>query len=324
MIISRSPLRISLGGGGTDLPSYYKKRGGFVISAAINKYVYTTIIKPFKKGIYLKYSSHEKRRKIDQIKHPIIKEVLKDYKKFSKQIEITTLADIPSGTGLGSSGSFTTSLIKGMNAFSLKNINTRELALKACTIEIDKLKAPVGMQDQFISAYGGIKKFILNKNGEIQVRDLKISDNSLENLKENLLLFFTGFTRQSYKVLQSQKKKSDQNNLGMIKNLDEVKKIGKMFSNLLENNDLNEYGKLMNYHWKIKQERSKDMSNSRINFLYEEGLKNGAIGGKLVGAGGGGFLMFYCKDKNRLIKKMNNFGLEELNFDFDLEGTKLI
>jgi len=324
MIISRSPLRISLGGGGTDLPSYYKKRGGFVISAAINKYVYTTIIKPFKKGIYLKYSSHEKRRKIDQIKHPIIKEVLKDYKKFSKQIEITTLADIPSGTGLGSSGSFTTSLIKGMNAFSLKNINTRELALKACTIEIDKLKAPVGMQDQFISAYGGIKKFILNKNGEIQVCELKISDNSLENLKENLLLFFTGFTRQSYKVLQSQKKKSDQNNLRMIKNLDEVKKIGKMFSNLLENNDLNEYGKLMNYHWKIKQERSKDMSNSRINYLYEEGLKNGAIGGKLVGAGGGGFLMFYCKDKNRLIKKMNNFGLEELNFDFDLEGTKLI
>jgi len=324
MIISRSPLRISLGGGGTDLPSYYKKRGGFVISAAINKYVYTTIIKPFKKGIYLKYSSHEKRRKIDQIKHPIIKEVLKDYKKFSKQIEITTLADIPSGTGLGSSGSFTTSLIKGMNAFSLKNINTRELALKACTIEIDKLKAPVGMQDQFISAYGGIKKFILNKNGEIQVCELKISDNSLENLKENLLLFFTGFTRQSYKVLQSQKKKSDQNNLRMIKNLDEVKKIGKMFSNLLENNDLNEYGKLMNYHWKIKQERSKDMSNSRINYLYEEGLKNGAIGGKLVGAGGGGFLMFYCKDKNRLIKKMNNFGLEELNFDFDLKGTKLI
>ena len=325
MIICRSPLRISLGGGGTDLPSYFKKNEGLVISAAINKYVYTTIIKPYKKGIYLKYSKQENVKKIIQVKHPIIRETLKKFQNVSDQIEITTLADIPSGTGLGSSGSFTTSLIQGLNYFSENNLlNKKILGLKACDIEINKLKAPVGMQDQLISAYGGIKKFIFKKDGKIDVKELNISKNTLNNLDNNFLLFFTGFTRASHKVLKIQKLKSIRNDLKMIKNLDEIKKIGVQFFKLLEGNDLKEYAKLMNYHWKIKQERSKDMSNKKINFIYEEALKNGAIGGKLVGAGGGGFLLFYSNDKKRLRNKMNSFKLQELEFKIDFEGTKLI
>jgi len=324
MIISRSPLRISLGGGGTDLPSYFKKKEGMVISAAINKYVYTTIIKPYKKGIYLKYSEQEKIKKISQIQHPIIRETLKNYKFLSKQIEITTLADIPSGTGLGSSGSFTTSLIKGLSYYSGKIINKKELALKACDIEINKLKAPVGMQDQLISSYGGIRKFKFKKNGEIKVENLNISKNTLGGIEENFLLFFTGFTRTSHNVLKIQKIKSLKNDSKMFENLDEIKKIGYQFSDLLEKNDLQEYAKLMNYHWKIKQQRSKGMTNRKINFVYNQALKNGAIGGKLVGAGGGGFLLFYSKDKIKLRKKMKSFKLQELEFKIDFEGTKLL
>ncbi len=324
MIICRSPLRISLGGGGTDLPSYFKKKEGMVISAAINKYVYTTIIKPYKEGIYLKYSEQEKVKKIDQIRHPIIRETLKNYKSLSKQIEITTLADIPSGTGLGSSGSFTTSLIQGLSYYSGKKINKKELALKACDIEINKLRAPVGMQDQLISSYGGIRKFKFKKNGEINVQKLNISKNTLHNIEENFLLFFTGFTRTSHKVLKIQKYKSMKNDIKMFKNLDEIKKIGYQFSDLLEKNDLQEYAKLMNYHWKIKQKRSQGMTNKKINFVYNQALKNGAMGGKLVGAGGGGFLLFYSKDKIKLRKKMKSFNLQELEFKIDFEGTKLL
>ncbi len=324
MIISRSPLRISLGGGGTDLPSYYKKKGGFVISAAINKYVFTTIIKPFKKGIYLKYSDQERVKKIKNIKHPIIREVLKNYKKYSHQIEISTLADIPSGTGLGSSGSFTTSLIAGLNYYANKPTNKKILSLKACEIEINKLKAPVGMQDQLISAFGGLKKFSFSKKGSVKIENLKITNATIKNLENNLLLFFTGFTRNSHDVLKAQKRETNLNNKNMINNLDEVKKLGFQFSKLLENNDLHEYAKLMNYHWKIKQKRSNQMSNKRINYLYNEALKNGALGGKLVGAGGGGFLLFYSKDKSMLRKKMKSFNVNELIFKFDYEGTKII
>jgi len=324
MIISRSPLRISLGGGGTDIPSFYEKHEGFVMAAAINKYVYTSIIEPYANGFFLKYSKLEKIKDIKKIKHPIIREVLLKYKFNLKRIEITTLADIPAGTGLGSSGSFTNSLIKALYAFNNRSINTERLSEESCDIEINRLKNPVGKQDQYISAYGGIKNFIFKKNNKVIVSNTKISRDIFFELEDNLLLFFTGFTRSSSTILKKQDVDSKKNIYEMIENLKNIKKMGLEAKKLIENNDLKKYGELMNYHWRKKIERSKNITNKKINYLYEEALKNGAIGGKLVGAGGGGFLMFYANDKTSLRKKMLNLKVEELKFKFDTEGTKII
>jgi D-glycero-alpha-D-manno-heptose-7-phosphate kinase len=324
MIISRSPLRISLGGGGTDIPSFYQKHDGFVMAAAINKYVYTSIIEPYTNGFFLKYSSLEKVKNINKIKHPIIREVLLKYKLNLKRIEITTLADIPSGTGLGSSGSFTNSLIKALYAFNNRSINTEKLSEESCDIEINRLKNPVGKQDQYISAYGGIKNFVFKKNNKVIVSNTKISRDTFFELEDNLLLFFTGFTRSSSTILKKQDVDSKKNIHEMIENLKKIKKMGLEAKKLIENNDLKKYGELMNYHWKKKIERSKNITNKKINYIYEEALKSGAIGGKLVGAGGGGFLMFYAHDKTALRKKMLNLKVEELIFKFDTEGTKII
>ena len=324
MIISRSPLRITLGGGGTDLPSYYKKKEGFLISAAINKYVYVTIIRPFDKGIYLKYSKIEKVKKISHIHHPIVREVLKLKKLKTSQIEITTLADIPSGTGLGSSGSFTTALIKSLYAHNKKLIHPQELAELACHIEIDRLREPIGKQDQYISSYGGVTCFTFKKNGKVTATPLKISHKNLTELEDNLLLFFTGYSRNASDILKEQDKKTKKEENKMIDNLNFVKDLGFKSKKYLETGKLNQFADLMNEHWKFKQSRSKQMSNKNISKWYHDGLKNGAIGGKLVGAGGGGFLMFYANNKEKLRKKMFQNGLEEVRFNFDFQGTQII
>ena len=324
MIISRSPLRITLGGGGTDLPSYYKKNGGFIISAAINKYVYVTITRPFKEGIYLKYSKIEKVKKISQIYHPIIREVLKLQKLKTPQIEITTLTDIPSGTGLGSSGSFTTGLVKALYAHKKKLIQPQDLAELACHIEIDKLKEPIGKQDQYISSYGGVNCFYFKKNGKVLVEPLKISHKSLVDLEDNLLIFFTGYSRNASDILKEQDKKTKKEEEKMLENLNFIKELGLKSKKYLESGNLNKFGELMNLHWEYKQSRSKRMTNKKISQSYNEALKNGAIGGKLVGAGGGGFLMFYTNNKEKLRKKMIQNGLEEVRFGFDFQGARIV
>ena len=246
MLISRSPLRVTLGGGGTDLPSYYKKKNGFLISAAIDKYVYVTITRPFKQGIYLKYSKIEKVKKVSQIFHPIIKEVLKEQNFKKPQIEITTLTDIPAGTGLGSSGSFTTALIKALYFYKNRQIQTKDLAEKACDIELNKLKEPIGKQDQYISAYGGINCFYFKKSGEVIVEPLKISNKTLLSLKNNLLIFFTGYSRNASDILKEQDKKTKKQNEEMIKNLDFIKNIGLKSKKYLESGDLGKFAELMN------------------------------------------------------------------------------
>ena len=324
MIIARSPLRISLGGGGTDLPSYYKEHGGFLIAAAIDKYVYATVTRPFTPGIYLKYSSLEQVQQVIDVKHPIIRECLKEMNLRTPQVEITTLADIPSGTGLGSSGSFTTALLKALYSHYRKNIHPRELAELACKIEIDNLGEPIGKQDQYIAAFGGVTSFIFNKDGTVEAEPLKISIETLHNLEDNLLLFFTGITRSASSILSDQDKKSKVNNKEMVENLDFIKNLGYQSQDALLSGDTNKFGELMHIHWQHKQLRSKDMTNEFINKAYETALKNGAVGGKLVGAGGGGFLMFYCSEKVQLRNAMSQLGLEEVRFKFDFEGTKVI
>ena len=324
MIIIRSPLRITLGGGGTDLPSYYNKYGGFLIAAAIDKYVYVTMNKSFKPGIFLKYSKIEEVSQIEEIEHRIIKESLKLVNNDFNYIEIASFADIPAGTGLGSSGSFTTAILKTLHSYENNLINQKELAEQACFIEIEKLKEPIGKQDQYIAAYGGITCFEFCKNGEVKVSPLKISKETLYNLEDNLLLFFTGYSREASSILKEQNDKSKTNDEDMIANLDFVKELGLKSKIALENGDLQQFGELMNIHWEHKKKRSGSMSNPKINEWYDLALKNGAVGGKLIGAGGGGFLMFYAEDKTKLRHALMKEGLEEVRFKFDFEGTKII
>jgi D-glycero-alpha-D-manno-heptose-7-phosphate kinase len=324
MIITRSPLRITLGGGGTDLPSYYMERGGFLIAAAIDKYVYVTVMRPFTPGIYLKYSKLEHVESVADVHHPIIREAIALLNFTTPQVEITTLADIPAGTGLGSSGSFTTALLKALFAHRRRLVHPSELAELACQIEIDRLGEPIGKQDQYIAAYGGLTCFTFHQDGSVQAEPLKVPIDGLFNLEDDLLLFFTGFSRAAGTILGDQKQRTQRHDEAMLKNLDGVKDLGLRSRQVLENGDTAAFGDLMHEQWEQKKRRSGAMSNPQIDEWYELGRKNGALGGKLVGAGGGGFLMFYAEDHRRLREAMTRAGLEEVRFRFDFEGTKVL
>jgi len=324
VIITRSPLRITLGGGGTDLPSYYRDHGGFLIAAAIDRYVYVTVTRPFVPGIYLKYSELEHVENTGDVKHPIIREAVRmlDFK--TPQIEITTLADIPAGTGLGSSGSFTTALLKALYAHRRKTVMPPELARLACEIEIDRLHEPIGKQEQYIAAYGGVTCFEFRPDESVVARPLDISMDTMFDLEDNLLLFFTGFARSAGSILKDQHSRSKTGDADMLNNLHYVKELACRSQQALCRGDCAEFGALMHEHWEHKKRRSGGMSNPQIDEWYELGRKNGAIGGKLVGAGGGGFLMFYAEDRPRLRHAMIHAGLEEVRFRFDFEGTKIL
>ena len=324
MIIARSPLRITLGGGGTDLPSYYRGHEGFLVAAAIDKYIYVTASRPFAPGIYLKYSALERVDSVDQIRHPILREALALQELRTPQIEVTTLADIPAGTGLGSSGSFTTALLKALHAHRRKLIQPQELAELACHIEIDCLQDPIGKKDQYIAAYGGLTCFTFHKDDRVTVEPLRVSMDTMFDLEDNLLLFFTGFSRSAAGILQDQQTRSQSRDKEMLDNLHYVKELGLQSRAALEGGELVSFGELMHEHWEHKKHRSPVMSNQKIDEWYQLARSNGAVGGKLVGAGGGGFLMFYAADRNLLRHAMKKAGLEEVRFKFDFEGTKLI
>jgi D-glycero-alpha-D-manno-heptose-7-phosphate kinase len=324
MIIARSPLRITLGGGGTDLPSYYSDHGGFLVAAAIDKYVYVTVMRPFTEGVYLKYSELEHVTSVDEVRHRIIREALSMQNLRTPQIEITTLADIPAGTGLGSSGSFTTALLKALYAHRRQLIHPQELAELACHIEIERLGEPIGKQDQYIAAYGGLTCFTFHKDGSVTAEPLRISMDTMFDLEDNILLFFTGYSRNAGSILEDQDKRTKSNDDGMLANLHFVKELGRLSKDALEKGDTARFGELMHQHWEHKKRRSGCISNPVIDEWYDLGIKNGALGGKLVGAGGGGFLMFYTADRNRLRHAMARAGLEEVRFGFDFEGTKVV
>ncbi|HVO47865.1 MAG TPA: hypothetical protein VMT29_16195 [Steroidobacteraceae bacterium] len=320
--MARSPLRITLGGGGTDLPSYFRENGGFLVSAAIDKYVYVTVTRPFSPGIYLKYSALEHVASVAEVRHPILREALTLQQLEVPQIEITTLADIPAGTGLGSSGSFTTALLKALYAHRRKLLHPQELAELACHIEIDRLGEPVGKQDQYIAAYGGLTCFTFHEDGRVSAEPLRVSADTMFDLEDNLLLFFTGFSRSGSSILKDQQERA--RTPEMLQNLHQVKELGLRSRAALESGDLERFGELMHAHWEFKKRRSGRMSNERIEEWYELARRNGALGGKLVGAGGGGFLMFYATDRSRLRHALARAGLEEVRFKFDFEGTSLV
>ena len=324
MIIARSPLRISLGGGGTDLPSYYESHTGFLIAAAIDKYVYITLHDTFVADLIVKYSKLERVADASQLEHPIIREAMALLEIKGQSLELTSMADIPAGTGLGSSGSFTTALLKALHAWKKNLVHPAELAEQACDIELNRLHEPIGKQDQYIAAYGGITCFKFLPGGKVEAWPLKASEETRFNLEDNLLLFFTGYSRSASAILKEQDVKSKAADSSMIENLHFVKDLGFQSQRALETGNLNEFARLMDVHWQRKKERSGGMSNPKINEWYDLAMASGALGGKIIGAGGGGFLMFYADDKTKLRHAMRGAGLKEVRFRFDFEGTKLL
>jgi D-glycero-alpha-D-manno-heptose-7-phosphate kinase len=324
MIITRSPLRVSLGGGGTDLPSYYREFGGFLVAAAIDKYVYITKHRTFQREIIVKYSKLERVSSVEEIEHPIIREALKLVGINDPHLELTSMADIPGGTGLGSSGSFTTALLKALHAYKKNLVSPAQLAEQACDIELNKLGEPIGKQDQYIAAIGGITVFTFHPDGRVEYRPCNVSEETLFNLEDNLLLFFTGYSRSASNILKDQNDRSKKSDQAMLDNLHYTKELGFQSLAALEGGNLDEFARLMDVHWQRKKARSSGMSNAHINEWYDHAMANGALGGKLIGAGGGGFLMFYAGDKTKLRHAMREKGLQEVRFRFDFEGSKVV
>jgi D-glycero-alpha-D-manno-heptose-7-phosphate kinase len=324
MIITRSPLRISLGGGGTDLPSYYREHGGFVLSAAIDRYVYITLHETFQREYLIKYSATEVVQTIDEIKHPIIREALRMVPVAAPHLEIVSLSDIPAGTGLGSSGSFSVALLRALHSLNKDFVPRQTLAEQACHIEIDLLKEPVGKQDQYIASFGGITAFEFRQDGKVDVTPLPLSNETLYNLEDNLLLFFTGFTRSASAILAEQDQKTRGGDRGMIDHLHQIKQFGRESREALEAGDLRRFAAIMHEHWERKKYRSQSMTNAQIDEYYQLARENGALGGKLIGAGGGGFLMVYSEDKTKLRRALTSAGLREVRLRFDFEGTSLV
>jgi D-glycero-alpha-D-manno-heptose-7-phosphate kinase len=324
VIIGRSPLRISLGGGGTDLPSYYRDHGGFLVAAAITKYVYVSMHETPLPELLLRYSQIERVKTIAEIKHPIVREALRLTDVQGPNIEITSMADIPAGTGLGSSGSFATCLLKVLHAFKRHNIHPRELAELACHIELDLLKEPIGKQDQYIAAFGGVTVFEFQPDGQVAARPVRASADTLDLLEDNLIMVSTGFYRAAAQVLKEQDDRTKQQDPAMVANLHHVKELGHRSLEAIESGNLTDLGRLMDEHWRHKKQRSKAMSNPEIDNWYQLAMDNGALGGKLIGAGGGGFLLFYTEQKGRLRQAFRGAGLMEVKLSFDYEGTKIL
>jgi D-glycero-alpha-D-manno-heptose-7-phosphate kinase len=323
VLITRTPLRITLGGGGTDLPSYYERRPGFVISAAIDKYVYIGVNRTFTNDYFLKYSALERVSEPANIEHPIIRAVLSAHD-IGPALEIVSLADIPAGTGLGSSGAFTVGLLRAVYAWKREHVTAGDLAEEACRVEIDLLGRPVGKQDQYIAAFGGITCFEFLADGRVRVSPLSIPTSTMHELEERLLMFFTGSSRTADELLGEQRRRTEQGDEAMIAGLQRVEELGLRIRDALEAGDTAAFGALMHKHWLEKRERSQGMSSTDIDRWYEAGLANGALGGKLTGAGGGGFLLFLAEDPTALRAAMAAEGLAEVRFGFDHDGSTIV
>jgi D-glycero-alpha-D-manno-heptose-7-phosphate kinase len=324
VIIARSPLRVTLGGGGTDLASYYQDHGGFLIAAAIDKYVYITVHETFVDDLIVKYSKLERVASADKLEHPIFREAMCMLGIDGRALEISSMADIPAGTGLGSSGSFTTALLKALQTYRKQVCHPRELAEQACHIEIDRLKEEIGKQDQYIAAFGGLTGLKFQPDGQVEARPVAVSTETLYNLEDNLLLFFTGYSRSASSVLQDQNQRTLKHESDVVQNLTEVKDLAYQSQQALEAGDLRAFAGLLSRQWEHKKQRTPGASNPTIDAWFELGMANGALGGKLVGAGGGGFLMFYTENQPRLRRALSGSGLREMRFRFDFEGTKVV
>jgi D-glycero-alpha-D-manno-heptose-7-phosphate kinase len=325
VILSRAPLRITLGGGGTDLKSYYSKYGGFLIAGGINRYCTILANRRFYDSIRLSYSQMEIRDNIDEIQHRIFREALR-LVGISKNIELHSTADVPANSGLGSSSCFTVALLNALHTYKGDYINKKDLAEEACHVEIDILGEPIGKQDHYMAAFGGITCLTFDKNGDVLVEPLHISEETFDQLEGNLLYFFTGKERSASEILKGQDDLSKQNDPVMKENLHQIKDIGLKTREYLEKGEVDMMGELLHAHWEIKKKRSQKMSDPFIDECYDVARKNGALGGKIMGAGGGGFFMFYCKNgsKARVSEALTKMGLIRERFNIDWDGARIM
>ena len=325
MIVTRTPLRLPIGGGGTDLPYYYSKHKGFLITATINKYIYITLHeRKFYQESLLKYSQIEQIKNIDEIKHTRIREALR-LLNIKNPLEIVSIADVPAKTGLGSSSSFLVGLLNALHAYKREFVSIANLAEEACHIDIDVLKEPIGKQDQYASAYGGFVQMDINQKGKVIVSRLDIEQDTIDELKKNLFLFYTNIERDASDVLKEHQKNATSSPDSNAEGMHQIKKIGYEIKKALENGDTRRFGEWLNVHWETKKTFSNKVTNPQIDKWYDLAVGNGAIGGKIMGAGGGGFFMFYCdKSHKEFRKSMANSGLKELEFNFDFDGSKIL
>ena len=326
MITTRAPLRIPLGGGGTDLPSYYRQFGGFVLSAAIDKYVYlqlnTLKVEDF---VRVKYSRTELVRDVRDIEHPLLRECLV-HTGTEGGLELSAMADVPGRTGLGSSGAFVVSLLAALHEHRREHVGRQELAEEANYVESTRAGQPVGKHDHYLAAFGGITALDIDTQGTVTVSNLAVSNHTIEELRSSLLVFFTGIERESFDILSQQERDTENGDTEVIESLHEVKRLGLQIRDALTQGELDRFGELLHAHWSTKKRRSAMMSNAQIDTWYETAMEAGALGGKLMGAGGGGFLMFYCPagDRQHLRESMAQQGLREMNFQFDEDGAKVL
>lgn len=326
MILARAPLRIPLGGGGTDLPSYYSRHEGFILSAAINKYVYIYVNRPAADSlIRVKYSKYEQVEQVSQIRHDLVRPALA-LLDISANIEIVSMADVPDGTGMGSSGSYLVALLTALFELKRERRPTQTLAETACHIEMVLASHPAGKHDHYMAAFGGITTLEIERNGRVRVSPLDVGLSTVEDLRAGTLLFYTGITRQSAGILEQQRTDTVAGSDTVIESLHRTKALGYQIKAALQAGDLAAYGALLDEHWQNKKRRSTSISDPRIDELYRAARRHGALGGKIMGAGGGGFLMLYCpRDAKAAVRSaLNDLGVHEMGFDFDYEGSKVL
>ncbi len=325
MIITKTPFRLTLGGGGTDLPSFYREHGGFVLAVGIDKHMYLSVNTPIlDDGIRVQYSQTEVVRHVDEVQHTLAREALRFFG-ISNGIEIVSVADIPSGTGLGSSSCYLVGLLNAVHTLTQSPSAPEILAEEACHIELERLHKPIGKQDQYMAAFGGLTKLEISKNGKVRATRLCLPRELMETLEHNILLFYTGEVRDSAKVLEQQNASAEKKTDGVLTNLSQIKDIGIEICDAIIRGNLHRFGQLLDVHWEVKKRLSRGVSNPQIDSWYQLARRNGAIGGKISGAGGGGFLMLYCEqNKARLREAMRRAGLRELNFRFEFEGSKVV
>lgn len=325
MIITRSPFRVTLGGGGTDLHSYYSKYGGFIFSITLDKYMFLYVNRPVvDKLIRIKYSKSETVNELKNVKHDIAKACLQKLG-ITDSIEVTSMADIPSGSGLGSSSCYTVGLLNALHALKRDYISLHDLAEEACEIEIDMLKKPMGKQDQYLAVYGGFTVLEIARDGGVEVTRAEIKSSTIDDLRRNLLMFYTGHQRVNKKILGEQDKSTKEKDKQVLESLHYIKESGYKILEIVENGSITDLGIMFDEHWKYKKRLAKGITNPEFDKIYNIAKKNGAIGGKISGAGGGGFFTFYCEEnQNRLRSAMQENGLKEMRFDFDYEGTKIL
>jgi D-glycero-alpha-D-manno-heptose-7-phosphate kinase len=325
MIVSRAPVRFSLGGGGTDLPSYAREHGGFVVAAAVDKFLFVCIARRFYQNIRLAYSETEIVDSVDQIKHRIFRESMR-LTGVTSGVELHSLADVPSNSGLGSSSSFTVAVLNALHAFKREFVPAELLAREACQIEIDVLKEPIGKQDQYIAAYGGISAMTFNRDGSVDVERLPLRDEVIDELESNLVVYYTGIERSASSVLKEQQKTIVENRDAAVQRMHRIKELGRETKRILLAGEVDTYGEMMHEHWTNKRKLAANMTDSSIDEHYEAARQAGAIGGKLMGAGGGGFFMFYVRpaDRRRVHDALVPRGLRPLRFRFDFDGARIV